>query len=127
MKTCEMHEKCASPVTHLGEKGYIYCTKGAEERRGWERCRKMRAWELKWIAAGKALPSYKPGPEPTIEWKTLGATSQGAETADGTIVSVRHIPHVRRWSWGIKRPNGDALSGEVDTEREAKNMVEVRL
>lgn len=64
--TCNMRDDCAEPVTHIGNKGYIYCSSHAVQRHGYERTRKMRPWELRWIAAGLALPSYKPGPEPVI-------------------------------------------------------------
>ena len=56
---CEMRENCSNPVTHIGEKGYIYCAKCIVHRRGRERCRKMRAWELQLIRDGKPLPSYE--------------------------------------------------------------------
>lgn len=64
--SCQMIDNCANPVTHIGEKGYIYCTFHALRRRasGYESTRKMRAWELRWINAGKTLPSYRPGAEP---------------------------------------------------------------
>ena len=64
---CEMRDDCQSRVTHIGSKGYIYCEHHAGVRNSsqYERARKMRPWELRWIAEGKTLPSYKPGPEPT--------------------------------------------------------------
>jgi hypothetical protein len=67
--TCDMTKSCTAPVTHIGEKGYIYCTEHAIERRRYvgEHTRKMRAWELKLIEAGKSLPSYKPLPKPKPE------------------------------------------------------------
>lgn len=54
-------------VTHIGEKGYVYCAECAILRRQSqaERVRKMRAWELKLLAAGKPLPSYEPIRKPT--------------------------------------------------------------
>ena len=60
MATCGMKKGCTNQVTHIGEKGYVYCAECAPLRRGWERCRRMRPWELKLVAAGKPLPSYKP-------------------------------------------------------------------
>lgn len=62
--TCEMEKDCVMAVTHIGEKGYIYCKKHAIERRqsGYERTRTMRVWEIKLILAGKPLPSYRPLP-----------------------------------------------------------------
>ena len=64
---CDMRNDCTKPVTHIGDGGFIYCAECARRRREahWERTRKMRPWELRWIKAGRPLPSYKPGPEPT--------------------------------------------------------------
>lgn len=58
--TCDMRADCAAPITHIGEKGYIYCAEHVECRRGIERCRKLRPFELRILKAGKALPSYAP-------------------------------------------------------------------
>lgn len=57
-----MTKDCTEAVTHIGSKGYVYCAEHAVGRRqsGYERTRAMRAWELKLIAAGQPLPSYKP-------------------------------------------------------------------
>ncbi len=57
---CDMHERCKMRITHIGEKGYIYCLSGAEQRRGWERVRKLRVWELRLLERGEQVPSYKP-------------------------------------------------------------------
>jgi hypothetical protein len=58
---CDMKKDCHSEVTHIGEKGYIYCTLHAQVRRDFvgERTRKMKPWELALIKAGKPLPSYE--------------------------------------------------------------------
>lgn len=61
---CDMVEGCVRPVTYIGEKGYVYCAECVVHRKGWERCRKMRKWELDMINSGKPLPSYKPGRKP---------------------------------------------------------------
>lgn len=57
--TCEMKNDCVNPVTHIGNKGYVYCSDCAPLRHGWERTRKMRVWELKLLGSGEPLPSYK--------------------------------------------------------------------
>lgn len=57
---CDMKNDCTKPVTHIGEKGYVYCAEHVECRSGVERCRKMRGWERARIAAGKPLMSYQP-------------------------------------------------------------------
>lgn len=67
MIQCDMHDECGMAVTHIGSKGYVYCTAHALQRQtgsSSENVRKMQAWELRWLGEGKALPSYKPGPEP---------------------------------------------------------------
>lgn len=64
---CEMSYDCTEPVTHIGEKGYIYCAVHAGMRGGYEGVRKMRKWELRWISEGLTLPSYERGPEPKRE------------------------------------------------------------
>lgn len=70
---CEMTDACKAPVTHIGEKGYVYCGPHAEVRRqaGSERTRKMRAWECALIEAGEPVPSYKPGPKPVTDTAKL--------------------------------------------------------
>lgn len=62
MKTlkCDMDHGCTAPVTHIGEKGWVYCAEHAPCRSGWERCRRLRAFELRLLERGKALPSYAP-------------------------------------------------------------------
>ena len=76
---CEMEHGCQSPVTHVGEKGFIYCeSHGADRRKsGIERCRRLRAWELKLLRDGKALPSYKPIRKPAASPVTEGTASKG--------------------------------------------------
>ncbi len=49
---CDMYRECAAPVTHIGERGFIYRKEHALVRRsgGAERTRAMRAWECAAIA-----------------------------------------------------------------------------
>ena len=63
---CDMYTDCAEPVTHIGDKGYAYCATHGPSRResGYERVRRMRPWEVRWLREGRVLPSYKPGPDP---------------------------------------------------------------
>lgn len=63
---CEMRKDCVEPVTHIGAKGYVYCQEHARARQGWERCRKMAAWELRLIREGSPLPSYCPIRKPAV-------------------------------------------------------------
>lgn len=58
--TCEMERDCTSEVTHIGDKGYIYCESHAARRRsgGRERCRKMTPAEVQLIKDGKTIKKY---------------------------------------------------------------------
>ena len=60
MPKCDGWCENANPVTHIGSKGYVYCSECALTRRqsGYERTRKMSAAERKTIADGKPLQSY---------------------------------------------------------------------
>lgn len=57
---CEMSIDCGQRVTHIGSKGYVYCTEHAIGRRvgGWERTRKMTASELRVVQSGRPLTAY---------------------------------------------------------------------
>lgn len=55
-----MSLECESPVTHIGEKGYVYCREHAERRRGREQTRAMKPWEIAHIIAERPLLSYAP-------------------------------------------------------------------
>lgn len=55
---CDMHANCAAPVTHIGRRGYLYCTAHATARQGWERCRKLTPPELATLRAGKPIARY---------------------------------------------------------------------
>ncbi len=55
---CDMRDECKNPVTHVGDKGWIYCAEHARGRQGWERTRQMRKWELDILKTGGQLPKY---------------------------------------------------------------------
>lgn len=59
---CDMHRECQNPVTHIGSKGYVYCTGHANDRRlaQVEHTRKLRGWELGLLREGENLISYHP-------------------------------------------------------------------
>lgn len=66
MKTlqCEMKRDCVQPVTHIEEKGFIYCKEHGVQRRYYgRRCRALRPWELAMLRQGLVLPSYEPRPK----------------------------------------------------------------
>jgi hypothetical protein len=56
---CEMADDCAGMVTHIDDKGFIYCKPHGEERKLWRRCRKLSSKELKTIKAQGAIASYE--------------------------------------------------------------------
>ncbi len=59
----EDHDTPDPAITHLDEKGFIYCTKcGINRRESGVYCRRLRAWELRLLEAGEPVPSYKPLP-----------------------------------------------------------------
>lgn len=45
-------------ITHLDQKGYVYCSGHGARRKQHRACRKLRPWELKRILAGKLLAHY---------------------------------------------------------------------
>jgi hypothetical protein len=56
---CDMSEACEEPVTHLDEKGFVYCTKHGVQRRGsGHRCRKLKPSELRQLKSGQPLAKY---------------------------------------------------------------------
>lgn len=58
--SCDMQADCHATVTHLDEKGFVYCTEHGITRQNYCYCRKLRPFELRILADGKALPSYAP-------------------------------------------------------------------
>jgi hypothetical protein len=56
---CDMHNDCPHAVTHIGDKGFVYCATHAPCRAGYERTRRMRKWEIAALKAGQAI-SYTP-------------------------------------------------------------------
>lgn len=58
--TCDMYADCGNRISHIGEKGYVYCAAHVGCRQGVERCRLLRPFELRLLQSGHALPSYKP-------------------------------------------------------------------
>jgi hypothetical protein len=46
---------CKDPVTHIDNKGFIYCAKHGKDRQAVRACREIRAWELRVLRAGGAL------------------------------------------------------------------------
>ncbi|GGG86892.1 hypothetical protein [Edaphobacter dinghuensis] len=103
--SCEMRDDCLNAVTHIGNKGYIYCSVHALERRqsGYERTRRLRVWELKLLRNGDAVPSYTPIKKPRH------AASQRRMTRQEALVEAQ-----RRWGpqAEVHRYNGSPRFGQ---------------
>lgn len=55
---CDMKRECKQVVTHIGEKGYVYCGPHARDRRDYERCRPLSDKELAQLKAWTPLAGY---------------------------------------------------------------------
>lgn len=55
---CDMKADCNELVTHIDDKGFVYCTAHGVRRRDWRPCRKLRSWEVNRLKADKALSRY---------------------------------------------------------------------
>ena len=61
--TCQMVDGCTAAVSHIDNKGYVYCAAHGVERRDWRPCRRMRRWEIRELEAGRPIhwkPTRKP-------------------------------------------------------------------
>lgn len=56
---CDMRRECQSPVTHIDEKGFIYCSDHGRQRQYSMRCRKLMPNELNRLGQGMPLESYE--------------------------------------------------------------------
>ncbi len=58
--SCEWRSWCKAPVSHIDEKGYVYCAEhGAIRRRYGIRCRALSPAELATIRSGKPIERYE--------------------------------------------------------------------
>lgn len=55
---CDMTIDCDQPVTHVDQKGYVYCTTHGIQRRGYQPCRTMRPFEITRLTSGQPLTKY---------------------------------------------------------------------
>lgn len=51
--------RCTGSVTHIDEKGFIYCATHGGIRSTYRRCRKLKPNEIKQLESGQPLKSYK--------------------------------------------------------------------
>ena len=52
---CDMEKNCAGTVTHIDEKGFVYCGIHGPMRRMYRRCRKLKPKELEQLKSGQPL------------------------------------------------------------------------
>jgi hypothetical protein len=55
---CDMERACPAAVTHIDEKGFVYCADHGATRKNYCRCRKLRPAELRTLQSGKPIPRY---------------------------------------------------------------------
>lgn len=56
---CDMEKVCIQPVSHIDEKGFVYCAShGATRQRSGVLCRKLRPAEIKRLERGEAIRYY---------------------------------------------------------------------
>ena len=55
---CDMEKDCGEAITHIDDKGYIYCHAHGVQRKSFRPCRKLTPKELKQLKAGTPLASY---------------------------------------------------------------------
>ncbi len=59
--SCDMLRECQAPVSHIDEKGFVYCAAHAQQRKAYRRCRKLLVREVRQLASGLPLGSYRRG------------------------------------------------------------------
>lgn len=52
---CDMLVACKAPVTHVDNKGYVYCTGHGEDRKLHLPCRKLRTSEITKLTNGLTI------------------------------------------------------------------------
>ena len=55
---CDMEKECTQAVTHIDNKGFVYCREHGIRRKEWRPCRQLTPAELKQLKAGTPLASY---------------------------------------------------------------------
>lgn len=124
-----MQLDCEQPVTHIGAKGYVYCTAHAPERRGVESTRRMKAWEVEHIMAERPLLSYAPISQAEDVRRRAAANLPAALAADYFLHSVdcaRHAADVSCSRACIERLPGEGWTATVSPLTAAARLEEIR-
>jgi len=85
---CDMEKTCEGAVTHIDNKGFVYCTKcSAKRKSGGTPCRKLTRAETKRLAEGQTISwqSRPAEPEPEVDPLFIGVFSTGLVYADRTV------------------------------------------
>lgn len=56
--SCDMKCSCKEPITHIDNKGFIYCQSHGEQRKYSVPCRKLTKKELETLKSGQPIKSY---------------------------------------------------------------------
>lgn len=56
--SCDMIDECSQPVSHIDEKGFVYCKDHGLRRKATHRCRQLKPAESKRLKTGEPLPRY---------------------------------------------------------------------
>lgn len=56
---CQVTNECTGKVSHIDNKGYVYCESCGLSRRSVRPCRKMRQWEIRLLEQGQCI-SWNP-------------------------------------------------------------------
>lgn len=74
---CQMRDDCESPVTHIDNKGYVYCADhGPQRRASGTPCRKLTRAELNTLRSGQPIASYSRRPAKRLRERTSYADRQ---------------------------------------------------
>lgn len=126
---CDMEQECLDPVTHLDEKGYVYCTKHGVQRSNWSsiRCRKLRPAEVKMLGRGKQIFRFASGKEAHrldgVRRHVLMPAAirakippiRGQESEDDPIVWVKYFSPYTNALWLVTEFDGsDEMFGWAD-------------
>jgi hypothetical protein len=55
---CEMVDTCRADVTHVDDKGYVYCKAHGLDRKAYRPCRQLRPAEIRKLINGETI-SYR--------------------------------------------------------------------
>lgn len=72
--TCDMQESCESEITHVDNKGWLYCDHHGAQRNRSTPCRKLQAGEITRLENGQ-----------TISWRPAGVMADWYRDIDKRV------------------------------------------